>query len=170
MIIVADSSPFVALINTGHVELLATLYGRIIIPPEVASELGSPKRTDEVRAFIATPPAWLEVRQPSSLESIAGLDNGELAAISLALELRADQLVIDETPGRRAALARNLRVIGTIGVLIAAAQRGLIDLEQAFEKIKLTDFWVSPRFLDERLALFREQASKHSGASGRSGV
>ena len=35
----------------------------------------------------------------------------------------------------------------------AAAERGLLDLEQAFNKVKPTDFWVSPKFLDERLAL-----------------
>jgi len=45
-------------------------------------------------------------------------------------------------------------VIGTIGVLEAAAERDFIDLGDAFEKVKRTDFWVSPTFLDERLALF----------------
>ena len=46
-------------------------------------------------------------------------------------------------------------MIGTIGVLEAAAARGLLDLEQAFEQVKQTDFWLRPDFLDERLDLYR---------------
>lgn len=155
MIVVADSSPFVALVAIGHVELLPSMYGRVIIPPEVAAELASPKRPRAVQAFIAMPSAWLEIRTPSVVERIPGLDVGECAAISLARELQADRVIIDEAVGRRAAVERNVPVIGTIGVLVAAAQRDLIDLEHAFNKVKQTDFWVSHKFLDEQLARFR---------------
>lgn len=154
MIVISDSSPFVALVNIGHAELLASMYGRVIIPPEVANELASPKRPAAVQAFIATPPIWLEIRPPTVVEHIPGLDAGEVAAISLARELKADRVIMDEAMGRKAAADRNLQVIGTIGVLIAAAHREFIDLEQAFEKLKQTDFWVSHTFLDGRLAEF----------------
>jgi hypothetical protein len=30
----------------------------------------------------------------------------------------------------------------------------LVDLGDVFERIKRTDFWVSPAFLDQRLSLF----------------
>jgi predicted nucleic acid-binding protein len=164
MIVVADSSPLVVLMNIGHVELLSSMYGRVIIPPEVAGELASPKRTEAVQLFIATPPAWLEIRPPAAIERIPGLDAGEAAAISLARELRADRVIIDEVSGRKAAAERNLHVIGTIGVLVAAAQRELVDLEQAFEMIKRTDFWVSSKFLDEQLVVFRKQKQEQDRA------
>ena len=164
MIVVADTSPFVVLVNIGCIDVLPGLYGRVVIPPEVAAELHSPKRPKNVRDFIASPPDWLEERPPLAVEAIPGLDAGEAAAISLARELRADQLIIDEMPGRRAALARSLRVIGTVGVLEFAAAQGLVDLKEAFEKVKKTDFWISPAFLDERLALFLRR--KHSPLSG----
>lgn len=154
MIVVADSSPFVVLVNLGHIDVLPALYGQVIIPPEVGVELGMPKRPDPVRSFIAAPPPWLRVQAAASVEAITGLHAGEAAAISLARELQADQLVIDETPGRRAASKRSIPIIGTVGVLELAAERGLLDLTDAFEKVKKTDFWVSPTFLDERLALF----------------
>src|SRR5262249_50788128 len=86
---------------------------------------------------------------------IAGLHAGEAAAISLAREVLASRLIIDESRGRRAAVERSLQVIGTIGVLEAAAEMGLIELEQAFEQVKQTDFWLAPTFLDEPLARFR---------------
>jgi predicted nucleic acid-binding protein len=160
MIIVADSSPFVVLVAVGHVDVLAALFEEVLIPPQVESELASPKRLEAVRAFIATPPSWLRVQSPDPIdpiERIEGLHAGEAAAIALARQLRADRVIIDEALGRRAATQRGLQVIGTIGVLETAADRGFIDLGHAFEKVKKTDFWVSPTFLDERHALFLER-------------
>jgi predicted nucleic acid-binding protein len=155
MIVVADSSPLVVLVTIGHVDVLPTLFQRIAIPSEVAFELAAPKRPEVVRVFIVAPPPWLEVCSPSSLERIPDLHAGEEAAIALARELQADRIILDERQGRKEAAARQLRVIGTVGVLEAAAERGLLDLEKAFDRVKQTDFWVSPKFLDERLALFR---------------
>ena len=103
MIVVADSSPFIVLIAIGHLGVLPQLYGKVLIPPEVAAELGLPVRTEQVSAFISTPPAWLSIRRPTSIEEIPDLHAGKSAAISLARELRADRLIIDEAPGRDAA-------------------------------------------------------------------
>jgi predicted nucleic acid-binding protein len=157
MIVVADSSPLVVLINIGHVDVLPALFQHIVIPPEVASELSSPKRPQPVRDWIASPPSWLEVRAPSSVEQIPGLHAGESAAIVLAREIQADRILIDEEKGRKEATQRHLQVIGTVGVLEAAAERCLVDLEQTFDRVKQTNFWVSPKFLNERLALFRSR-------------
>src|SRR6478752_105691 len=100
MLVIADASPLVGLVKIGHVDVLAALFGEVIIPPQVAAELASPKRPAEVRAFMASPPPWLSVRAPSRLEAIDDLDPGELEAISLAKELGADLLLIDEAKGR----------------------------------------------------------------------
>jgi predicted nucleic acid-binding protein len=157
MIVVADTSPFVGLINIGRVDLLATLFGRVIIPPEVLNELGSSKRPAAVQAFAAMPPEWLEVRAPGTVEPIAELHAGERAAISLARECGAGLLIIDETKGREAARGRGLLVTGTIGILEAAAERGIVQLEDEFDRLKAVRFWVSPKLLDARLTLFRER-------------
>lgn len=159
MIVVADSSPLIALINIAHVDVLPGLFTRIVIPPEVHRELLDSRRPDEIRSFAATLPDWLEVRTPIATVAIKGLLPGESSAISLALELGADRLVIDEAAGRHAATSWGIIVVGTIGILIAAAQRRLVDLERAFERLKSTDFWISPRFLDEQLTLFRHWES-----------
>ena len=45
------------------------------------------------------------------------LDEGEYEALALAEEVGADLLLIDDRQGRREAKLRNLRVIGTLGVL-----------------------------------------------------
>lgn len=154
MLVIADSSPLIVLINIDHVDVLPRLFGQVIIPPEVSAELHHPKRPQAVRDFIAARPAWLLERAPAAIEPIPGLHAGELAAISLARELKADLLLIDEVCGRKAAVDRHIPITGTIGVLELAADRGMLDLQDAFARVKKTDFWITHELLDERLRLY----------------
>jgi len=153
MLVVADSSPLVVLVIIGHINILAGLFGQVIVPPVVWGELGQSKRPQAVHDFVTRHPAWLLVRLPASIEPIPSLHAGEVAAIALAQELKADLLLIDETRGRKAAADRHIPFTGTIGVLELAAERGLLDLSEAFARVKKTDFWISHDLLDERLRL-----------------
>lgn len=164
MIVVADSSPLVVTAAIGCVEVLSSLFKKIIIPPGVASELTAPNRSATVRDLVRSTPDWLEVLPPTSVEAIPSLHAGEIAAIALARELAADLLIIDERRGRRAAVERQVRIVGTIGLLEMAADRGFIDLPTVFNAIKQTNFWISPKFLDERLFLFRERKRRREKA------
>ena len=154
MIVVADSSPLVALVNIGHIDVLPGLFGQVFIPPQISAELIQSKRPQRVRDFIASGPNWLRELVPLAFQPIAFLHAGEVAAISLAEQLRADLLLIDEVRGRRIAAERRIPFAGTIGVLELAADQDLLDLRQAFESLKKTDFWVSRALLDERLKLY----------------
>ena len=160
MIVVADSSPLVVLVNIGHIRVLPELFGEVVIPPQIAAELADARRPQAVQDFMRARPAWLRVRAPASVEPIPELHEGECAAISLATELKADLLLIDESDGRSAALARHLQITGTVGILQRAAEQGLLDLVDAFERIKRTDFWISPKLLDAELAKHRGQENK----------
>jgi predicted nucleic acid-binding protein len=155
MLVVADASPLIALVNVGHVAVLPKLFASVTIPPTVARELSFPNRPPAVREFAAAPPPWLLTRAPSTVEPIPLLHDGERAAISLAAELRADLLLIDEAQGRRAAVERHIPITGTIGILELAADRHLLDLAEAFDRLKRTDFWISHGLLDQRLKLRR---------------
>jgi predicted nucleic acid-binding protein len=157
MLVVADSSPLIVLINIGCIDILTRLFGKVLIPPEVSAELAQDNRPQIVQAFIAKPPGWLLEKTPSTIEAIPALHAGEIAAISLALEVHADLLLIDEILGRKAATSRGIPVTGTIGVIEQAAERNWLDLKDAFNRIKQTDFWISNDLLDERLRLFTER-------------
>src|SRR5690349_13926285 len=114
MIVVADSSPFIVLITIQRIDLLPKLFGQVVIPPQVSAELAQTNRPQPVRAFISSPPPWLLQQAPSKIEPIPMLHAGEAAAISLAVELHADVLLIDEALGRKAATSRRVRVTGTV--------------------------------------------------------
>ena len=117
MLVIADSSPLIALVNIGHIDVLPKLFGEIIIPPAVAIEIASSNRPDAVRQLAAIPPAWLKVQAPSTILRMADLHPGESEAISLAIEIHADLVLIDERRAYREALARKLNAVGTVGVL-----------------------------------------------------
>jgi predicted nucleic acid-binding protein len=162
MLVVADASPLVGLVRIGHADALGALYGAVVIPPQVAAELASPRRPAEVRAFITSPPTWLSVRAPSRLEAIEDLHAGEIEAISLAREIGADLLLIDEAKGRAAAIALHIPTARTAAVLFDAATAGVLpDLKSAFDKLRATNFRVPGKVLDELLA--RHQAASKPG-------
>ena len=158
MLVVSDASPLNILVRISYVHVLPALCGQIIIPPEVASEMSDPRAPVEVRNFIVSMPPWLAIKKPENLLSVGGLDPGERAAISLAKEINADLLLIDEKRGRRIATELRLPVMGTIGLLELAAGRGLLDLNDVVQRIRRTDFSVSEAIL--KAALQRDAQRK----------
>lgn len=73
----------------------------------------------------------------------AELGAGEREAISLALEVKADVLLMDERAGRRAAEARHIAVAGTLAVLLQAALRGQVEFPEAIRQLRQFGFRVS---------------------------
>ena len=79
------------------------------------------------------------------------LGAGERAAITLALSLHADLILIDERKGSTVALGKGFEVTGTLGVLGLAARRGLVDLADSFARLKRTNFRYRQEIMDEML-------------------
>jgi predicted nucleic acid-binding protein len=77
------------------------------------------------------------------------LDPGERQAIQLAKQEHADLLLMDEKLGVRIAREQGLAVTGTLGVLVQATRRGLIDIERALTDLQATDFRCSNRVVEE---------------------
>lgn len=98
-----------------------------------------------MKDFIENLPEWIEVREASVLfdEDLDNLDAGEREAIVLAEELKADILLMDERSGREAALKRNLPVVGTLGILERAAEKGLIDFAETLRNLKANGFFLA---------------------------
>jgi predicted nucleic acid-binding protein len=147
--VVSDTSPLNYLILIEQINLLPQLYRRILIPASVDNELNAPETPDLVRAWRASLPDWLEVSRYVVRHDpeLSRLHAGERDAISLALHVKADAVIIDERRGREEAEKRGLKVIGTLGILATAHERGLLDLMAAIDLLRQTTFHVSPKLL-----------------------
>jgi predicted nucleic acid-binding protein len=144
MIVVADTSSLNYLVLIRHIEVLPKLYGRILIPRAVYNELSAEKAPPTVREWTESRPNWLMVHDVVNEDaSMAYLGNGEQEGIVLAQTMHADLIVLDDLDARRAAAARNITVMGTLGVLTKAAEQGLINLEDALGKLQATNFRAS---------------------------
>lgn len=151
--VVSDTSPICYLILIESIELLPQIYGRVVIPKAVHNELSSSQAPKEVRNWLQTRPQWLTVQQiaMTSDDRLKQLDTGEREALLLAESMPADVLLIDETAGRRAAIEREIDIVGTLGVLGVANDIGLINFRQSIERLQTTSMWMSPKLIQNLL-------------------
>ena len=162
MIVVADKTPLNYLIRLGYISVLNTIYGRVIAPEAVLQEMMHPDAPPEVRAWALSPPVWFEkvsVRQlDASLPSKLGM--GEREAISLALEIKADLLLIDERAGRHEAEVRHIEAAGTLAVLLEASLTGQLhenlEFSERLDNLKRLGFRVSPSVMAMMIARLEE--------------
>ncbi len=160
MLVVSDASPLNILIRIRYVDILPVLFGEVIVPPTVVRELSHDDTPKPVHDWIQASPAWLSVRTPSTLITTLSGGLGEREAISLAIELKADLILIDDLKARRAAERYGLSVTGALGVLERGAKRGLLSLIEATERLRRTDFRLSDAVLQEAL-------ERHAREQGR---
>jgi len=129
MIVVSNTGPIIALSRISSLDLLQKVYGNIHIPTSVHQELAVGK--DVLGKNGVDNHAWIYSETVSDLMTVEllreRLDAGESEAIVLAFEMNASLLLIDEARGRRVAESKGLAVTGTLGTLLLAKNRGVID-------------------------------------------
>lgn len=161
MIVVSDTSALANLAIVDHLWLLESIYQTIIIPDVVARELtaaSNPIIPAILQAGWIQPQPLTNSELANQLQQERGLDAGEANAIALALELQADDLLIDERLGRQEALRLGLSIIGILGILLVAKQRSLIPQVQPVMDtlISQAGFCVSSQLYQRVLALAEE--------------
>lgn len=131
MIVISDTSVITNLAAIQHLHLLPQLYNQVTIPEAVYRELADIAPPVPGTLEVQTAP-WLEVRQVVNRDVVerlqyeVRLDPGESEAIALALELKADLLLIDERRGRAEADCLGLRITGLLGILVEAKRQNLV--------------------------------------------
>ncbi|MBX3747798.1 MAG: DUF3368 domain-containing protein [Verrucomicrobiae bacterium] len=101
-----------------------------------------------MRLWAESLPPWADVQAPSESARFLDLGSGEREAIQLALDSGADFVLMDESVGRRVARQAGVRVKGTLGVLEDAADRNLIELREAIERLRATNIFIAEELID----------------------
>jgi len=149
-LVIADASPLHYLVLIGYSDILPALFETVFVPTVVRDELLHPETPEIVRTWMENPPGWLEVRVAPAIDdpSLQPLDDGEKAAIALALALKADLVLMDDRAGVAVARAKGFAATGTLGLLDLGGRRKLLKLEEAFARLKTTNFRYPPEIMD----------------------
>lgn len=146
--IVSNSSPLHYLVLISAAWVLPELYGSIVIPNSVQAELSRPEAPELVRGWLRNPPPWLQLHH-DPLPTVPGVirDVGEAQAIATAMATGAKGVLLDDRKARRIAREQGLLVVGTLGVLEAASDCGLIAIDSALDALERTSFRVDKRLV-----------------------
>lgn len=155
-LLVADSGPLIALARLELLWLPARLERELLVPGSVWTEVTRAPAPGELHLFQeALSSGWLTVlpgAEPTDarLASVQ-LDEGELAALSLALQ-RGAAVLIDELRGRTVAAQLGLTVVGTLGLLLLARERGLVgSMRPLVERLQRGGYFLSARLINQVL-------------------
>lgn len=148
MKVVADASPLIALGRIRRLDLLQSLFERILVPDAVWREVveSDPEKTGAADVAGA---GWIQCGRVQDSAMVAllrhDLGAGEAEAIVLAREAKADFVLMDERLGRSAARSLGLNVVGLVGILIEGRERGLItDAPEIMTRLhREAGFWLS---------------------------
>ena len=158
--VVCNSSPLIHLSKAGRLSLLRDFFQEILVPREVLTESvensGGAKDAKEIKEA-----DWIHLLSIEDMDLKKALkltlDDGEAAAIVLALEQKADIVLMDDYDGRTVAKEYDLMVTGTIGILLKAKLEGKIpSLRHDLDVLRESGFWLG----EELYLKILEQATK----------
>jgi predicted nucleic acid-binding protein len=159
-VVIVNTTPIIALALIEQLDLLPRLYGRVVIPPAVQTEVlqGGAQGIGVTEIQNAN---WIRVialTDPRRADSLPDLDRGEAQVIALAQELRADLVVIDERLARKYARRLKLKLTGTLGVLLRAKQVGFVQaIKPLVEQLVQGGIRLGEDVIAEALQLAKEQ-------------
>lgn len=128
--VVVNTTPLIALSHIGHLDILKKLYGEIVIPKAVYTEL-SVKAESVCKKAVDESLDWIRVdrikNEMAKSMYKTQLHDGEVEVMILSKEIAADVVIIDDANAKKHAKYLELPVTGTLGVLIKAKQEGYVD-------------------------------------------
>ena len=150
MPVVSNTSPFLNLAIIDRLSLLQKQFGEVYIPPAVLTELRVKESLPGSKLLQeALETGWLIVEQVEDQVLIQllrrELDRGEAEAITLALQLGATWLLLDEREGRKIARILGLKITGILGVVMRAWREGEVSsVKGIMDELRLkANFWIA---------------------------
>ena len=151
MTVVADSTPCIYLARLGDLGILQKFFGRIVLPEAVWRELTVEAHLPGASEFQAGLDRWVTVQATRQIDldgimQAEKLERGEVEAIQLARELRAEALLLDEQLAVEYARSLQLNVVRTPSIYVAARNAGWINsVRERLDRLRAAGFWLRDR-------------------------
>ena len=161
MILVADASAIIALATCDSLALLDALFGNVLIPEVVFSEvtLLDKPQSKRLRNYLHGKVRVVDMQYYVYLDAFA--DAGETQAMLLYKEVAADYLLIDDKRGRKVAKINQIKTVGSLGVLLQAKRMGLIPrVAPLIEQIVASSVFMSEILIQTVLELAGENTQR----------
>ncbi|WP_417913354.1 DUF3368 domain-containing protein [Candidatus Electronema sp. TJ] len=158
MILIADSSALIALAICDGLQLLEPLYGEVLVPEAVYNEVALSDKAESatLREYLHGKVRTVDTSGFVYLDASADL--GETEAMLLYKQLNADKLLIDDRRGRKIAKINKIHTIGSLGVLLAAKNKGLLaEVLPSLMKLNKSSIFISPDVIQSVLDLAGEK-------------
>ncbi|MFC1853352.1 DUF3368 domain-containing protein [candidate division CSSED10-310 bacterium] len=127
--IICNTSPLQYLHQIGLLHILPDLAGSVIVPDAVVAEIDvGRKRGIELPDLYELP--WLILKSPVSkaiIPLVSDLGPGETEVLALALEKKGSIVILDDLLARKVAVTLNIPLVGTLGLIVQAKQRGFVE-------------------------------------------
>ena len=154
-----NTSPLIFLTKGGFLHLLQIVSPEIIVPQAVATEIQAYGQTD-LTAMALAATSWLVVVATPPVPPIIqswDLGPGESAVLTWAYVNTGTEVILDDLAARRCAVALGIPVLGTLGIVLTAKQRGAIPAARpVLEQLRLCGMYLSDRVMNQALALVGE--------------
>lgn len=147
--VIVNSTPIIILSEIGRLSLLNNLFDNVIIPDAVYNEIKV--KHDSVYRQLLLAMTWIKVcnvEKSSNLSFKARLHAGEIEVIKLGVIYPDSLLILDDNAAKNTAKALGLKVTGTLGILIQAKEKKLIDnVKPYIDKMLKAGFYVSSEII-----------------------
>lgn len=162
MILVADCSALIALSTCNTLELLEQLFSSVVVPDAVYHEATQPNRKEarQLKTYLQDKVRKVDMQNYVFLDGFA--DAGETEAMVLYKQISADKLLIDDQRGRSVAKLNHISIIGSLGVLLVAKQKGLVkEVAPFLLTLEKSELYLSKQLIATVLELAEEVQIKH---------
>ncbi len=157
MLIIADTSALIAVATCNGLDWLDVLFTEIQVPQAVFKEAttqGKPQ-ANTLKSYLAN--KVIDIDLSNFIIATQGLGSGELEAMALYKHQNADNLLIDDLRARKAASYNKIKIIGSIGILLLAKDKGLIPaIKPYLELIQQSEIHIGKELIQQALTLAKE--------------
>ena len=165
--IVSNTTPISNLLHLNRIEILQHLFKKIHIPPAVKQEL---------EVTFSAHSKWRQclkneffiirnIKNPLLIRQLRlQLHPGEAEALCVCMENKADLCLLDDKDARVIAGLNKIPVTGTLGILIQAKNKGMLDsVKYSMDELKnCHHFWISNAMYKKVLELSGEKSMDSS--------